>query len=191
MSKTNKQNVEIRVTLHMKDQYGGDGQTEPTREQVREALIDFANNNLSYTEIRTSVNPNKPESGIEFDELYERADRVLTKQELPESNDAWEVHNDLVSGVMLIDGKEYTSLPLDTFGNIDAILKQHKELSESEKLQSDLEPINHNIPQSHTTSKIFTSRQTLGRGSTEQGGNRDSQTKRKSYNTERDPFNED
>ena len=156
MSKNNKQDVEIRVTLHMKDQYGGDGQTEPTREQVREALIDFANNNLNYTEIRTPVRPNQSESGVEFDEIYERADRVLTKQELP-NTDAFDVHNDLVSGVMLIDGKEYTSLPLDTFGNIDAILRE----------------------------------QALGRASEEQGGNRESQAKRKSYNTERDPFNED
>ena len=59
--KHNKQNVEIRVTLHMKNQYGGDGQTEPTREQVREALIDFANNDLHYTEIRTAVNANEPD----------------------------------------------------------------------------------------------------------------------------------
>ena len=47
--KQNKQNGEIRVTLHMKNQYGGYGQTEPTREQVREALIDLANNDLHYT----------------------------------------------------------------------------------------------------------------------------------------------
>ena len=58
---------------------------------------------------------------------------------------------------MLIDGKEYTSLPLDNFGDIDAILKE----------------------------------QAIGRASEEQGGNRESQAKRKSYNTDRDPLNED
>ena len=170
--KHNKQNVEIRVTLHMKNQYGGDGQTEPTREQVREALIDFANNDLHYTEIRTAVNANEPDKRdlyyVDTDfqkfqnESNERADRVLTKQELPNGysagdSEAWNVHNDLVSGVMLIDGKEYTSLPLDNFGDIDAILKE----------------------------------QAIGRASEEQGGNRESQAKRKSYNTDRDPLNED
>ena len=82
----------------------------------------------------------------------------------------------------------------------------HKEESVSEQLMNDLEPIPskletfgdvqdaldiHNelvsgkIQQSHTE-KIFTTRQTIGRASKEQGGNRDST----SYNTERDPFNE-
>ena len=82
----------------------------------------------------------------------------------------------------------------------------HKEESVSEQLMNDLEPIPskletfgdvqdaldiHNelvsgkIQQSHTE-KIFTTRQTIGRASKGQGGNRDST----SYNTERDPFNE-
>jgi hypothetical protein len=64
-------------------------------------------------------------------------------------------------------------------------------MSESEKLQEELEPINKDIPQSHTD-KIFTSRQTIlkgtsiGRASEEQGGNRD----KSSYSKDRDPFNE-
>ena len=82
----------------------------------------------------------------------------------------------------------------------------HNEESVSEQLMNDLEPIPskletfrdvqdaldiHNelvsgkIHQSHTE-KIFTTRQTIGRASKEQGGNRDST----SDNTERDPFNE-
>ena len=89
--------------------------------------------------------------------------------------------------------KEPISSLLETFGDIDNIM------SESEKLQEELEPItkdnnamfNENIPQSHTD-KIFTSRQTIlkgtsiGRASEEQGGNRD----KSSYSKDRDPFNE-
>jgi|TARA_B100001250_G_scaffold8502_1_gene7181 tRNA/tmRNA/rRNA uracil-C5-methylase (TrmA/RlmC/RlmD family) len=81
--------------------------------------------------------------------------------------------------------KEPISSVLETFGDIDNIM------SESEKLQEELEPINKDIPQSHTD-KIFTSRQTIlkgtsiGRASEEQGGNRD----KSSYSKDRDPFNE-
>ena len=90
------------------------------------------------------------------------------------------------------------------------------EQSPSEIMQDELEPINKDIPQSHTD-KIFTSRQTItnsitsnlstfgeleeafkdaqkmsedmaiGRASTEQGGNREENA----YNTDRDPLNED
>ena len=66
---------------------------------------------------------------------------------------------------------------LETFGDVQDALDIHNELV-SGKLLGDL-------PQSHTE-KIFTTRQTIGRASKEQGGNRDSI----SYNTERDPFNE-
>ena len=81
--------------------------------------------------------------------------------------------------------KEPISSVLETFGDIDNIM------SESEKLQEELEPINKDIPQSHTD-KIFTSRQTIlkassiGRASDEQGGNRS----KSSYSKDRDPFNE-
>ena len=50
--------------------------------------------------------------------------------------------------------KEPISSVLETFGDIDNIM------SESEKLQEELEPIYKDIPQSHTD-KIFTSRQTI------------------------------
>ena len=86
--------------------------------------------------------------------------------------------------------KEPISSVLETFGDIDDVM------SESEKLQMDLEPItkdnnamfNENIPQSHTD-KIFTSRQTIGigRASKEQGGNREANL----YNEDNDPLNEE
>ena len=74
----------------------------------------------------------------------------------------------------------------------------HKEESVSEQLMNDLEPIPSkletfgdvqdalDIHNELVSGKIFTTRQTIGRASKEQGGNRDST----SYNTERDPFNE-
>lgn len=51
----NKANVEIQITLQFKDQYNGDGTTEPTREQVKNALIEYANGSLNYKETRIPV----------------------------------------------------------------------------------------------------------------------------------------
>jgi len=123
---SNKSNVEIQITLQFENQYSGDGNTEPTREQVREALIDFANNNLTYSEKRTPISPEK---------------------------DAWNVHNDIVTGYYeqhKLDESKYTesdaidnnrtlsknayllneepvSSPLDTFKSLeDAIAQTHK-----------------------------------------------------------------
>lgn len=76
--------------------------------------------------------------------------------------------------------KEPISSVLETFGDIDDVI------SESERMQEDLEPIgvnntyiSHDVKQSHTTTGI-------GRSSTEQGGNRNSAPDP----VDRDPFNE-
>ena len=77
---SNKSNVEIQITLQFENQYSGDGNTEPTREQVREALIDFANN-LTYSEKRTPISPEKGED-----------------------NDAWNVFNRIYKVYNINDG---------------------------------------------------------------------------------------
>ena len=164
--RTLKNDVEITVKLQFKNQYSGDGETEPTREQVRKALIHHAENNLWYEEIRTPVK---------------------------EERDAFDVHNDLVSGKLEKNAyllhEEPVSNPLETFNDIDEAIETAKQMqqdiSESERLQADLEPISKDIPQSHTN-KLFTSRQTLGRASKEQGGDREQYID----NANRDPFNE-
>lgn len=156
-----KSDVEIKISLQFKNQYSGDGQTEPTREQVREALIDFANNNLNYTEIRTAIDAEKGEE-----------------------NDVWNVHNDIVTGIYeqhdmnailkhaptkqaYLLHEEPVNSPLDTFKDIDDAIETLYAMSVD------------------VTSQRKT--QTLGRDSKEQGGNRS----RNQYNTDRDPLNED
>lgn len=161
-----KSDVEIKISLQFKNQYSGDGQTEPTREQVREALIDFANSNLNYTEIRTAIDAEKGEE-----------------------NDAWNVHNDIVTGIyeqhdmnanITVDNnrtlsknayllnEEPVNTPLETFNDMDDAL----ELAYSIQRKADTESRN---------------AKSLGRDSKEQGGNRS----RNQYNTDRDPLNED
>lgn len=151
--RTLKNDVEITVKLQFTNQYSGDGETEPTREQVRKALIHHAENNLWYEETRTPVK---------------------------EESDAWNVHNDLVSGKLEKNAyllhEEPVSNPLETFNDIDDALETAKQMQEA---------INKDIPQSHTD-KLFTSRQTLGRASKEQGGDREQYID----NANRDPFNE-
>jgi len=101
---------------------------------------------------------------------------ILNDGNLYYSEKRWAVKASTITKI----NKEPISSNLDTFGDIDKIM------SESEKLQEELEPINKDIPQSHTD-KIFTSRQTIGRPSEEQGGSRINN----SYSTDRDPLNED
>ena len=124
--KHNKQNVEIRVTLHMKNQYGGDGQTEPTREQVREALIDFANNNLTYSEKRTPISPEKDAWNVHNDIVtgyYEQ--HKLDESKYVEDN-AIDNNRTLSKNAYLLN-EEPVSSPLDTFKSLeDAIAQTHK-----------------------------------------------------------------
>ena len=154
--RTLKNDVEITVKLQFTNQYSGDGETEPTREQVRKALIHHAENNLWYEETRTPVK---------------------------EERDAFDVHNDLVSGKYNKPKKnayllheEPPNRPLETINDIDEAKETAKQMQEA---------INKDIPQSHTD-KLFTSRQTLGRASKEQGGDREPV----SNDVNRDPFNE-
>ena len=143
-----KNDVEITVKLQFTNQYSGNGETEPTREQVREALIHHAENNLWYEEKRTPVK--------------EESNTILNTE--PVSNS------------------------LETFNDIEEAMEQaramQEDISESERLQADLEPIgvnnayiSHDIKQSHIT---------IGTDSNEQGGNRESNL----YNEDRDPLNE-
>ena len=153
--RTLKNDVEITVKLQFKNQYSGDGETEPTREQVRKALIHHAENNLWYEETRTPVK---------------------------EESDVWNVHNDLVSGKYsnkpeknaYLLHEEPVSNSLETFDDIDDALETAKQMQEAINSVS-----NH-------TDKLFTSRQTLGRASKEQGGDREQYID----NANRDPFNE-
>ena len=195
---SNKSNVEIQITLQFENQYSGDGNTEPTREQVREALIDFANNNLTYSEKRTPISPEKGEAFDVHNDivtgLYEQhdmnaildvSDEIITMQKLSE--------NYKPSPEWYLLHEEPVNNPLETFKDMDDAISQathtaqkaSESPSESEILQADLEPISHSIPQSHTTQILKAS--TLGRDSKEQGGNRSKNT----YNTDRDPLNED
>jgi len=82
-------------------------------------------------------------------------------------------HNEESVSEQLMNDLEPIPSKLETFGDVQDALDIHNEL------------VSGKIHQSHTE-KIFTTRQTIGRASKEQGGNRDST----SYNTERDPFNE-
>ena len=82
-------------------------------------------------------------------------------------------HNEESVSEHLMNDLEPIPSKLETFGDVQDALDIHNEL------------VSGKIHQSHTE-KIFTTRQTIGRASKEQGGNRDST----SYNTERDPFNE-
>tara|TARA_B100001758_G_scaffold229063_1_gene223694 strand:+ start:1255 stop:1632 length:378 start_codon:yes stop_codon:yes gene_type:complete len=66
--------------------------------------------------------------------------------------------------------KEPISSNLDTFGELEEAMEEARAMADS--IDKD---------------KIFTSRQTIGRPSKEQGGSRISN----SYNTDRDPLNED
>ena len=143
--RTLKNDVEITVKLQFKNQYSGDGETEPTREQVRKALIHHAENNLWYEETRTPV---KEERGL--------------------SNDAWNVHNDLVSG---------------KYNKTESKPEKNAYLLHEEPISNSLETFD-DIDEAIETAKQM--QKDLGRASKEQGGNRES----KSYNTERDPFNE-
>ena len=82
-------------------------------------------------------------------------------------------HNEESVSEQLMNDLEPIPSKLETFGDVQDALDIHNEL------------VSGKIHQSHTE-KIFTTRQTIGRASKEQGGNRDST----SDNTERDPFNE-
>ena len=156
---SNKSNVEIQITLQFENQYSGDGNTEPTREQVREALIDFANNNLTYSEKRTPISPEKGED-----------------------NDAWNVHNDIVTGYYeqhKLDESKYVEN--NAIDNNRTLIKNAYLLNE-EPVSSPLDTfksLEDAIAQTHKA-------KTLGRDSEEQGGNRS----KNKYNTDRDPLNE-
>ena len=107
---SNKSDVEIKISLQFRNQYSGDGQTEPTREQVREALIDFANNNLNYTEIRTSYDAEKGEAFDVHNDIvtgiYEQHDMNAILKHAP-TKQAYLLHEEPVNS------------PLDTFKDID------------------------------------------------------------------------
>lgn len=144
MSKKSKQssNVEIRITLQFTDQYSGDGNTEPTREQVREALIDFANNNLNYTEIRTPINAEKGEA---FNVHNDLVTGFYEQHYLDESKYTTDNNRTLSKNAYLLN-EEPVSSPLDTFKSLEDAIAQTQALANKAK--------------------------TLGRDSEEQGGNR-------------------
>ena len=145
MSKKSKQssNVEIRITLQFTDQYSGDGNTEPTREQVREALIDFANNNLNYTEIRTTSND-------------------------AEKGEAFNVHNDLVTGFY-----EQHYLDESKYVDNNCTLSKNAYLLNEEPVSSPLDTFKSLEDAIAQTQALANKAKTLGRDSEEQGGNRD------------------
>ena len=160
---SNKSNVEIQITLQFENQYSGDGNTEPTREQVREALIDFANNNLTYSEKRTPISPEK---------------------------DAWNVHNDIVTGYYeqhKLDESKYTES--DAIDN-NRTLSKNAYLLNEEPVNTPLETFNDMDDALEQAYSIQRKAKTIGRDSKEQGGNRELGAQDQ-YNTDRDPLNED
>ena len=167
---SNRSNVEIQITLQFENQYSGDGNTEPTREQVREALIDFANNNLTYSEQRTPISPEK---GDAFDVHNDIVTGYYEQHKLDESkyteSDAIDNNRTLSKNHYLLN-EEPVNTPLETFNDMDDAL----ELAYSIQRKADTESRN---------------AKSLGRDSKEQGGNREPGAQDQ-YNTDRDPLNE-
>ena len=175
---SNKSNVEIQITLQFENQYSGDGNTEPTREQVREALIDFANNNLTYSEKRTPISPEK---GDAFDVHNDIVTGYYEQHKLDER--LYMEPNAIEKGLYLLDKVD------DSVDNNRTLSKNHYLLNE-EPVNTPLETFNDMDDALEQTYSIQRKAKTIGRDSKEQGGNRELGAQDQ-YNTDRDPLNED